>query len=477
MATTFATSAVFTRGLSTLGVAGDDAAASNTLKHRVSVLARWQDTFDVPVDTELCWNDAIPEALPESVDEPICVVKLRSPDSPVEFFEARLQRRHLQGQPEAWTSCRLERLMAAMAEPDRRGGNRDTVLLRREAGRMVIDVLFRGGSSDGPEGASEEGRVVEILNAYTTGTSPQTEATSLLRSLALAQRTHRRRIVEAQARLKEMYQDVNTMEARWTEACTDASKRWRDRLRRFALLLQAKVDKEQSLRAKSDELRLAAKNVAAAACEPPQHEECVGADAGMSFVRGAGRRGGRGKRGGAAIGRGGGAAREAAKRHRVMVERPAAESGLSSPEHDLASRAGPIATEVAAAMPLGAAVAGLGGAGVASASGTVAFPPPPPKQSLATAKPVSMSLFDPGSSDDEFFAPRSHHQGAHVSAATSHSAGAIPVTNFRVPAHVSRDRPSELLADSLVDGGSGVIARSAGPAERLADSLFHSDED
>eukprot|EP00928_Gymnodinium_smaydae_P016225 TRINITY_DN16057_c1_g2_i1.p1 TRINITY_DN16057_c1_g2~~TRINITY_DN16057_c1_g2_i1.p1 ORF type:complete len:280 (-),score=58.67 TRINITY_DN16057_c1_g2_i1:75-872(-) len=229
-------------GAGALDAAGGGATA------KAPVFACWQDSTDVGVDTLLSWDPAVPDGLPDAPEAPICVVRLRSPETASEFLEARLQRHHLQGLPESWPGARLRRLQAAMARPAQRCSSGDTVILRREPGRMVIDVLFRDGESSS--------RVVEILNAYASGGAPRSEAVQLLRSVALAQRTHRESIRSAQRRLELSRASLKQTEAEWAEACRAATAATREQLSRFALLLQAKIDKERALHAAGELVRL-----------------------------------------------------------------------------------------------------------------------------------------------------------------------------------------------------------------------------
>jgi hypothetical protein len=309
--------------------------------------SQWPDTAGIRIDVQLYWDPAVPSSVP--ADEPICVVRLRTPESPSEFFEARLQRHHLQmhGAPELWTSS-FERLKQAMVKPAGRLDAGDTVVLRREQGRFVIDVLFRGGRP------GTEDRAVEILNAYSLGTSSRVEAVRLMRSVARAQRTHRENIAAAQTQLEAARGALADTEHRWTTECEKAARENRDLLRRFFLLLQAKRDKEQMLHATAQELRTQNRNDAAmetaadvSAMPPPLPETTVGR---------AQRRG----------------------------ERFASGPLVKRSRRDQAD-----------------ALDGAVGEPPSHPGAVAATPPPPPISLTCVTMPPTLSIFDPGSSGDE----------------------------------------------------------------------------
>jgi len=134
-------------------------------------------------------------------------------------------------------------------------GDHGTVVLRREPGRMVIDVLVRGNAS------RSEDRMVEILNAYPLGTSLRVTACSLLRSVACAQRAHHGRIAEAQAQLEAARKSLEATQQQWDHERSAAREIRKDRMRRFYLLLNAKIDKEHALRTEATERRRAQLNL------------------------------------------------------------------------------------------------------------------------------------------------------------------------------------------------------------------------
>eukprot|EP00434_Breviolum_minutum_P044589 symbB.v1.2.039840.t1/scaffold6777.1/size15618/1 len=192
-------------------------------------------------DVLLHWHPDLPQQLPSNQEEAICTLQLCQRDSggALELLEARLQQHHLV-QPLSWTESQLQRLMDVMAH--QRLGNpphEDEVRLRRAPGRMVIDVHFRSGK------ASElSGCVVEILNAYASGMSQSVEVLRLLRSAACAQRVHQSGLEETNENLQALRKDLGRLEGEWTAAMEQAKKQHRGLLQRFALVLQAKIDKE-----------------------------------------------------------------------------------------------------------------------------------------------------------------------------------------------------------------------------------------
>lgn len=159
-----------------------------------------------------------------------------------------------------WSSNNFARLMSAMAHPNRDRDEFDRVLLRNESSRMVIDVIFQEPCAESRLG----GRVVDILNVYPSGTSLRSSSTQFLRSMASAQRTNRDVSAAAQAQLDSSRTQLASVERQWETSCADSVSRHRDYLRRFALLLEAKVQKEQSLLSEADVRRRAQMFAAAA---------------------------------------------------------------------------------------------------------------------------------------------------------------------------------------------------------------------
>ncbi|CAJ1342046.1 unnamed protein product [Effrenium voratum] len=142
-----------------------------------------------------------------------------------------------------WTERHLERLMAVMArqklgEPP----HQDDLRLRRAPGRMVIDVHFR-------DKAAPLGCVVEILNAYSSGRSQRSEVVELLRAASRAQQVQQAALQESTENLEAMRRSLARLDSEWADAKAAAEKRHRGLLQRFALVLQAKIDKERALHA------------------------------------------------------------------------------------------------------------------------------------------------------------------------------------------------------------------------------------
>jgi len=229
----------------------------------VPIFARWLDDTGMTVDVRLRWHTSIPNTLPNVADDTVCLVQICVPprssaflpesESMPEHLEARLQSYHLVG--EAWQPERLERLMAAMANPSVGGESAsDTVVLRRGPGHMVIDVFFGDagsdiGSRDVAMRLRSRSKVVELLNARPCANAPRTTAVELLRAVAAAQSEHRGRIATAQKQLEEGRSSLLRIQTQWEKACSDVTRRRYDRLRRWILLLQAKINKEHALRA------------------------------------------------------------------------------------------------------------------------------------------------------------------------------------------------------------------------------------
>ena len=110
---------------------------------------------------------------------------------------------------------------------------------------MVIDVLFAdsdlGGLRYSQWALASNQKVVEVLNAIPCATSSRTCAIELLRSIAAAQREHQGKIDKAQKALEDSRSKVAALKRKWEVSCTKGQDDQRDRLRRFTVLLQAKV--------------------------------------------------------------------------------------------------------------------------------------------------------------------------------------------------------------------------------------------
>ncbi|CAJ1419347.1 unnamed protein product, partial [Effrenium voratum] len=185
----------------------------------------------------LRWHPKMPQELPKE-EEPICTVQLCIRGETPEFLEATLQQHHLARV--VWTERHLERLMAVMArqrlgEPP----HQDDLRLRRAPGRMVIDVHFR-------DKAAPLGCVVEILNAYSSGRSQRSEVVELLRAASRAQQVQQAALQESTENLEAMRRSLARLDSEWADAKAAAEKRHRGLLQRFALVLQAKIDKARS---------------------------------------------------------------------------------------------------------------------------------------------------------------------------------------------------------------------------------------
>mmetsp|Transcript_50192 Transcript_50192/g.79501 ORF Transcript_50192/g.79501 Transcript_50192/m.79501 type:complete len:526 (+) Transcript_50192:56-1633(+) len=232
----------------------------------VPIFTRWYDDTGTAVDVRLRWHTSIPNALPNAADDTICLVQICVPprstavlcvgESIPEHLEARLQSYHLVG--ETWQPETLRRLMEAMAAKANPGvggeSTSDTVVLRRGPGHMVIDVFFGDagagtGSRDISMRLGSQRKVVELLNARPCASAPRTVAVELLRAVAAAQSEHRGRIATAQKQLEAGRFALLDIQTRWDKACSDVTRGRYDRLRRWILLLQAKINKEHALRA------------------------------------------------------------------------------------------------------------------------------------------------------------------------------------------------------------------------------------
>lgn len=229
----------------------------NVLEGRVPIFASWHDDGGASVNVQLYWHPTLPDVLPENN---LCTVHLCTAKSPPQFLEAILERHHLQGVSEMWSSKNFERLMSAMIQPNRDRDDFDRVVLRNESSRMVIDVIFQEPCKE----SRLVGRVVEILNAYPSVTSLRSSTTQFLRSIASAQRANRDTSAGAQVQMDSSHAQLASVEHQWQSCFADSLSRHRDYLRRFALLLEAKVQKEQALVLEVDQRRRARMFAAAA---------------------------------------------------------------------------------------------------------------------------------------------------------------------------------------------------------------------
>lgn len=432
------------------------------------------------VDVQLRWCASAPAALPENADSDICVIGLCVPESPLEHLEARLQRRHLQPQDSvnAWNSQRLARLATAMTNTASRrdGSESDAVLLRRGAGHMVIDVLFRGEAA---------GKAVELLIAYPTGTSACSSAVHLLRSVAFSQHAHRQRIAKAQSQLEAGRVAKADIEERWSAARTGALGRRHDLLWRFALLLRAKIDKEWGLRAELEARGRAKANAAMVSVPAPMllQPGIGGSGIGVSpnlcmpssevdvqedrpgrraCGRGRGRRGGRGR--GQILDEEEHGRARAAKRPRRAAPKAAARAMAMSSCSSSGGEWMPAAPTAASAPSGGSAVVATGPAVQGVLVGTQ------PSAIHQTAG----SLFDPMSSDEDPDAPgmaatRQCATGSLANLATSTAPVAAAGSTAPASVGVSQEQPPVDVKRRL----AGVAPSGAA----LHRSLFSSDDE
>ncbi|CAK8988606.1 unnamed protein product [Durusdinium trenchii] len=259
--------------LSLASGAPQDGPASGIVRTRCEppVFVLWRSSGGDEADVLLHWHPALPDKLPDDPDEPICTVQLWVRNT-AELLEARLQQHHLGRPLMAWTNVQLERLMLVMAQQTCGDSpHQDEVRLRRAPGRMVIDVHFRRLMQVGLTGPELGGCVVEILNAYASGSG--SDLLRVLRSAAQAQACHQAALKESGESLEALRRETSRLEGSWTDAAAAAKKQHRGLLQRFALVLQAKIDKERSLHDEVQEKRWARMGVANVAALPPREVE------------------------------------------------------------------------------------------------------------------------------------------------------------------------------------------------------------
>ncbi|CAK8996158.1 Uncharacterized protein SCF082_LOCUS4869 [Durusdinium trenchii] len=235
--------------LSLASGAPQDGPASGIVRTRCEppVFVLWRSSGGDEADVLLHWHPALPDKLPDDPDEPICTVQLWVRNT-AELLEARLQQHHLGRPLMAWTNVQLERLMLVMAQQTCGDSpHQDEVRLRRAPGRMVIDVHFRRLMQVGLTGPELGGCVVEILNAYASGSG--SDLLRVLRSAAQAQACHQAALKESGESLEALRRETSRLEGSWTDAAAAAKKQHRGLLQRFALVLQAKIDKERFIAA------------------------------------------------------------------------------------------------------------------------------------------------------------------------------------------------------------------------------------
>ncbi|CAL1141521.1 unnamed protein product [Cladocopium goreaui] len=376
-----------------------------------STFARWRvANGGADVDVLLHWHADLPQ-LPNNQEEPICTVQLCDPrgqDDGLELLEARLQQHHLARPLLAWTETQLQRLMDVMAHQSCGDApHQDEVRLRRAPGRMVIDVHFRRPLLSAP--VELGGCVVEILNAYSSGMSQSSEVLHLLRSAACAQRVHQAALAETNESLQALWRDLGRLEGDWTSAVEQAQKKHRGFLQRFALVLQAKIDKERSLHNEIQEKRWARMGAANVARLPEVAQEDALVE-GKPPGAGRGRRGRGGRTG---RGRGRAAARGAAAGAEDRSPSPVAKKQKVSKE-------APLAVPGAASTLGGITTQGL----------TV-----PPSMSAA---PATHSLFDPDSEEDEPARPAQPAQPAQLAQPAPSASATVPA----LPSAASKQEPA-----------------------------------
>lgn len=472
------------------------------------LFARWQCSGDAvlraagpltgeQVCVQLVWHPSLPSALPERPEEAICEVLLlqQSHDAGPEFYEARLLAVHLQPPLEGWSAERLGRLMAAMAQgrsTPQGAGVVDRVQLRRLAGRLTIDVLFGGGgaAAGGPRWLSSEEKVVDVLNAYPVVSSSRIVASSMLRTVSRVQREHQSKAAEARRGLSALRAELAEMERRWAEAQDEAKRTYRGSLRRFALLLQAKVDKERELVTEADERSRAASAAAAAKAIPagaPLFGTPVAAERSLPapafFAAGA-----------SAVAAAPGAAEVAAGLPH-LGRRPRAKAKAAGREPGGARGRGRGRGRRPVEPLSDGAVGDRAVGGAAGAPGGRAAMLPEPKRQRLVAAAGTLSLFNPGSSsDDEGARPAT---GAAVSssaplmvaasqswaaAASQHQAGgrsaAAPAAAARAAAPVTSAAAAvAALTPPTASFFEPAVGRAVPFSEVLQNSLFDSDGD
>eukprot|EP00913_Durusdinium_trenchii_P028171 g26414.t1 len=210
--------------LSLASGAPQDGPASGIVRTRCEppVFVLWRSSGGDEADVLLHWHPALPDKLPDDPDEPICTVQLWVRNT-AELLEARLQQHHLGRPLMAWTNVQLERLMLVMAQ------------------QTCGDSPHQ--DEVGLTGPELGGCVVEILNAYASGSG--SDLLRVLRSAAQAQACHQAALKESGESLEALRRETSRLEGSWTDAAAAAKKQHRGLLQRFALVLQAKIDKER----------------------------------------------------------------------------------------------------------------------------------------------------------------------------------------------------------------------------------------
>mmetsp|Transcript_45452 Transcript_45452/g.83167 ORF Transcript_45452/g.83167 Transcript_45452/m.83167 type:complete len:216 (+) Transcript_45452:128-775(+) len=195
-----------------------------------AAFARWRDSTNAHVDVQLAWHKDMPGQLPQDGLDPICTMTLcvpaQAPDHP-QYFEARMQVHHLVGDRDVWTPTQLQRLMTAMEQAG--GAGSDTVQLRREMTRVVIDVVFRDTSSATIAGdVSVNRKAVEILNAYPCATTVRGCTLKFLRVLAQGQQTKLDQVTKAKTEVEDLRKVVQDLETREAKAAKEKYTSVRD---------------------------------------------------------------------------------------------------------------------------------------------------------------------------------------------------------------------------------------------------------
>eukprot|EP00439_Symbiodinium_sp_Y106_P051151 s3308_g6.t2 len=133
---------------------------------------------------------------------------------------------------------------------------------------VLLPTTTRCQVDYGGTGISLSGCVVEILNAYSSGRSARSDTLEVLRAVAAAQALHTKAIDESRVSMEGLQSEMDRLEGEWTKACAGAKKRHRGLLQRFALVLQAKIDKERKLHEEIQVRRWNQQGAVAAAAAP-----------------------------------------------------------------------------------------------------------------------------------------------------------------------------------------------------------------
>lgn len=200
------------------------------------------------------WHPSMPNTLPDDHDDAICELRLMkcdNSDGPL-FYDCRLLAVHLGLPRNSWTPSQLTRLMSAMTHCPNVAAMIDEGVLLRNHGhdRLTIDVQFVSQDVE-PWNTHDYScvKVVDVLNAFPVINSSRECAVGMLRNVAAIRDERCIEIQNSLERQKALRQSASDADGKWDAALATPMNHHRVSLQRFALVMQAKLDRERAISA------------------------------------------------------------------------------------------------------------------------------------------------------------------------------------------------------------------------------------